>query len=161
MSNLFNRSAFQLWAREVPAALRCERQTTRPSIGANGERPVSKWAILTALCLITLWLPVTSHDWLESAGWIHSHEDSAHDAHHEAADGICRLEHGGVLLKAPTLAAQSSLPIAAAELLSAVGEWSFVPVTLIFHSTAPPGLAATWQFSHRTACPNQAPPTLG
>ena len=80
---------------------------------------------------------------------------------HEAADGVCRLEHGVVLLKAPTLVPQPSLPIAAVELLSAVVEWSFAPVTLVFHSTAPPGLAATWQFSHRTACPNQAPPALG
>ena len=110
---------------------------------ANVNKPqeVKSWVVLTALCLITLWLPVTSHDWLESAGWIHSHEDSGQDAPHEAADGVCRLEHGVVSLKAPTLVAQPSLPIAAVELLSAVVEWSFAPVTLVFHSTAPPGSA--------------------
>ena len=119
------------------------------------------WVILTALLLVTLWLPVTSHDWLESAGWIHSQEESGHDARHEAADGVCRLEHGSVLLKAPTLVAQPGTPIFAVELFSPVAELSFAPVTLVYHSTAPPGLAATWQFSHRTACLNQAPPALG
>ena len=127
----------------------------------NKAQRVKIWVVLTALLLITLWLPVTSHDWLESAGWIHAQEDSGHDARHDAADGVCRLEHGVVLLKAPTLVVQSSLPIAAEKLISAVVDFSFAPVTLVYLSTAPPGLAATWQFSHRTASLNQAPPALG
>ena len=127
----------------------------------NKHRAAPGWFVLTAVLLVTLWLPVTSHEWLESVGLIHAQEDLGHDARHDAADGVCRLEHGVVLLKAPTLVAQSSLPIAAVKLISAVVDFSFAPVTLVYLSTAPPALAATWQFSHRTASLNQAPPALG
>ena len=113
---------------------------------------------LTAVLLVALWLPTASHDWLESAGWIHSHEDSGDGVPHDAADGYCRVEPGVLLLKAPTVSAQLWLPVFIHEAMAAI---PFSPVTVAFHGTAPPGLPATWQFSHRTACPNRAPPDLG
>lgn len=127
---------------------------------ANKHQTVQGWVALTALLLVTLWLPVTSHDWLEDMGWIHSHEDSGDGGRHDAADGYCRVEHGVLLLKAPTVTAQLWLRVFAHEATTALVAIPFSPVTAAFQSTAPPGLLATWRFSHRTACPNRAPPAL-
>ena len=120
---------------------------------------------IIALLLLALWLPATLHCDLEAAGiddllGLHHHEISSQP---HCPDGPCHSIEGlsykldSIVLKV----AQPNLPISSVEWISAVVDFSFAPVTPLFHSTAPPGLAATWQFSHRTAALNQAPPSLG
>src|SRR5215207_9614718 len=59
---------------------------------------------LIALLLAVAWVPITSHELLETAGWVHQDApDGDHGPAHEAADGVARLVDGGIFLKAPTL----------------------------------------------------------
>ncbi len=119
------------------------------------------WVGLTALLLIGLWLPATSHDWLESVAWIHAHDDFGQEARHEAADGYFRVEQGLLQLKAPVLAAPASPTTLVVGLDSRRAQNEPPPLSVVEHSTAPPELTVSWLFSRRTAGPNRAPPSVG
>lgn len=117
------------------------------------------WVKLTALLALALWLPASSHAWLESAGVIHADDDD-HDANHEAADGVCRIESGVIALKPPVLA-PDILPMLVAEIVAVAGPASEPPREIKLHrSTAPPELRKMWQFTQRTALPGRAPDSL-
>ncbi len=116
---------------------------------------------IVALLLAIFWLPATSHELLESAGWIHAHDNTGPDVWHDAADGFCRTDQGPLLLKAPVLVPPLLVAIFADEITFAVEPIHFHPVGVAFASTAPPELATTWPFSRRMVGPNRAPPVLG
>ena len=130
---------------------------------------------IVALLLLALWVPLTSHELLEQAGFIH-HSDhvvaaaNAADTHdhgsddgdgdHDAADGLCRIDWGGVTLKGPAAAAVL-LP-----LWLTVGEDIFrqIPGLVALKATPPgwslsppPERAASWHFALRAALPARAP----
>ena len=106
---------------------------------------------------MVLWLPVSSHEWLESAGLIHWADQGDQDANHEAADGVCQLDHGNAVVKSPSVSIR--LPSALLSELVIKATAAELPVTdIVFHrSTAPPELPKPWQFSERTALPGRAP----
>jgi hypothetical protein len=117
-----------------------------------------RWVLLTALLLVTLWLPLSSHDWLEAAGWIHQHvgHDDG-DPDHAAADGHVRIEQTGLTVSAPHVIRHpwhsfvAKLERVAPPLVLIPGE----PPVLFGH--APPDLARAWQFVLRQALPGRAP----
>jgi hypothetical protein len=129
---------------------------------------------IVAIVLVAIWLPASSHAFLQHVGFIHQnhehneHEDADHDSdadhphehdsdNHAAADGLCLASSAKVQLDKPTIVAL--LPWLTAAVLSA-GE---VSSALETHSgpsppgTAPPELSHRWQFSFRTALPVRAP----
>jgi hypothetical protein len=116
------------------------------------------WMRLTALFLTALWLPSSSHAWLESAGLIHSPEQGVHDASHEAADGCCRVEHGTPPPKPQPLGVHP-LPPELPALVALHGFPAMPPssATCCRSTAPPPELAATWQFSQRAAPSARAP----
>jgi hypothetical protein len=131
------------------------------------------------LLLVALWLPASSHAWLQRVGWIHqqhihegethadvhhhedSHDQHEHDAHnHAAADGACLIPSGKIHVLAPVLAATPAwLQVAS---LTAPADL----ISLALHSglsppgTSPPELSNIWQFSSRAALPVRAPSPL-
>jgi hypothetical protein len=111
----------------------------------------------TALLLLALWLPISTHEWLESSGLIHTAEHCEHDAAHEAADGSLLASNDPFVLK-PVNVIVAVLSPAFDDLLAMTAlstEWE--PPLKFGHSTAPPGLSATWQFSARAALPGRDP----
>jgi hypothetical protein len=128
------------------------------------RRPTTPiWVKLTALFALALWLPASSHAWLESVGVIHAVDDdhdADHGSNHEAADGVCRVETGAIALKPPTLA-PDILPMVVAAMVTAVCPVGEPPREAKLHrSTAPPELRKVWQFTERTALPGRAPDSL-
>jgi hypothetical protein len=115
---------------------------------------------LTAALLVLLWVPASSHEWLEMAGLIHFSEHVENDASHDAADGVCRLDASHVVVQPPSSAVQSLSTALLVEVISAT--ISAEPAIEIHphRSTAPPELRTTWQFSERTALPSRAPSTV-
>lgn len=128
---------------------------------------VNRLKTIVSLLLAVVWLPASSHVWLEHSELIHqvhadhdsdssgSHE---HDAdNHEAADGKCALSSTHVRVPAFNTVATSFL------LFTSVLAWSSeFEVTRPLSGLAPPGLAPPqlshcWQFSFRTALPSRAP----
>jgi hypothetical protein len=124
----------------------------------------TRWMMLTALFLAAIWLPATSHTWLESAGIIHHHDhdgDEDHGASHEAADGCYRLQSTGVAVKAPTLFTETVLPILETQVVivsPSVARVAGVPRT---RGTSPPELFRRWQFTERAALPSRPPSFAG
>ena len=114
---------------------------------------------LTALLLVVLWLPATSHEWLESAGVIHSAAHGEHDPDHDAADGQGRLESGTVAPKVPVLTSQPWLCVIAVA-LSVIAPDQPIMKAVPCPCTAPPELRTTWQFTERVALPSRAPSYL-
>jgi hypothetical protein len=112
---------------------------------------------LTALLLLALWVPSSTHEWLEASGLIHAAEHDEQDAAHEAADGSFLASSDPLVVK-PVSVTFAVLSPTCAELL-AIGElWTeWEPPPKFGHSTAPPGLSATWQFSARAALPGRDP----
>ena len=125
--------------------------------GGNTYRRMSLIVRLTALLLLATWLPASSHEWLEDAGWIHGEQHAKQEAGHDAADGHCRLERGVVLVKAPTLTPQPGAAFAAEEFLGIVVRPRPYPAPLAVRGTAPPEWLPTWSFSRRMALPSRAP----
>ena len=125
--------------------------------GGNTYRRMSLIVRLTALLHLATWLPASSHEWLEDAGWIHGEQHAKQEAGHDAADGHCRLERGVVLVKAPTLTPQPGAAFSI-EAFSGIAMCTRpCPEPLTFQGTAPPELRSTWSFSRRMALPSRAP----
>jgi hypothetical protein len=113
---------------------------------------------LIALLLAVAWLPMTSHELLESAGMIHQDgPDGDHSPAHEAADGFMRLHDGGIFVKAPTLLSVGWI-VAVVELsVTGLVVACRVESYLRRATESPPGLIRTWQFALRLALPSRAP----
>jgi hypothetical protein len=111
-----------------------------------------------ALLLVVTWLPITSHELLESSGIIHHDGPEADDGPaHEAADGLCRIFDGGIFAKAPTLFALSWVVPALALSITALVIIAAAEDFLHRATESPPGLVRTWQFVLRQALPSRAP----
>ena len=117
---------------------------------------------LLALVLAIVWVPMTSHELLKVAGWIHQEGPAGDHWHygpaHEAADGIARVVDGGTLLKAPNFSA-SGVMIAFAVLFSVFRLVTAYQAELPLQRTteSPPGLIRSWQFVLRMALPGRDP----
>ncbi len=128
---------------------------------------------IMAVVLALLWLPASSHAFLEYAGLIHErhadHADHAdhdadasgsheHDAdNHEAADGNYASTSSHISAPLPDAVAMPML--FCAPRLNWVSELHVAPPPsgLAPPGTAPPQLSHYWQFSFRTALPARAP----
>ena len=146
--------------------------------------PNVKWLKTgVTLLLLAVWLPASSHAFLQQVGFIHQvheHDEAAEADHHSdaaphpdaghphehgadthaAADGLFVASSAKVQLAKPSVV--EVLPwLAAAVLISAE-----VPSVLAAHSgPAPPGVAPPecshrWQFSFRATLPIRAPSVL-
>jgi hypothetical protein len=113
---------------------------------------------LIALLLAVAWVPLTSHELLEAAGWIHQDTpDGDHGPAHEAADGFARQHDEGISVKAPTLFSVTWL-VAVLELsISALVIACCAQSYLRRAAESPPELVRTWQFALRLALPSRAP----
>lgn len=105
-----------------------------------------------------LWLPLSSHALLESAGLIHQDTADGSDDDHDAADGICLIESGGFHVEKGCQSGEFCL----AQFLSDVSVWVVVDATPPqskpdIPGTAPPLLTQSWQFSSRASLPARAP----
>jgi hypothetical protein len=114
---------------------------------------------LFALLLAVAWLPITSHELLESAGLIHQDEglDGDEGPAHDAADGLCQLHHGGISLKAPTWYSLGWLVTAIELSVAALFVVFRASSHLRWPTESPPGVAGPWQFVLRLALPSRAP----
>jgi hypothetical protein len=133
----------------------------------RGSLAEVKWLkTIVTMVLLALWLPATSHAWLEQAGWIHTSHAEAHDAsgadnddNHDAADGLCRIASTDVPVPSPELTARLSLASAAFSVTRAA--WWEAALALPDGpdppGAAPPELSHTWQFSSRASLPARAP----
>lgn len=129
------------------------RMTSR---GAHSR--LNRVVALIALLLAVAWLPMTSHELLESAGIIHQDgPDGDHGPAHEAADGLARLHDGAIFLKAPTLFSVGWIIAAVDVSISCLVIASGADWYLRRSTESPPGLARTWQFALRLALPGRAP----
>jgi len=118
---------------------------------------------MIALFLVALWLPATSHAFLESAGFIHQEQSSsgsADDRDHDVADGICASPASSIPVLKGT---PSNIPL---HLLSlplqdpAFGPNTRTPPPVDGLGPAPPYLPCAWQFLFRAALPARAPSFL-
>jgi len=114
-------------------------------------------ATFCALLFAVLWVPVTSHELLESADWIHHDEAGDHAPSHDAADGNYRANAANILVKAPASLGIGCF-VAPLEVYTA-GLLFPLQVTLPLRpaTESPPGLVRTWQFALRLALPSRAP----
>jgi hypothetical protein len=107
------------------------------------------------LMMLALWMPVTSHELLESAGVIHqtnSDADSDGDHDHDAADGLVLVPSSG---NAPVMGAALFCVLPA--VVSLLPEPVETRVTERNNSGTSPPLPNVWQFVHRAALPVRAP----
>jgi len=129
------------------------------------------WVILS-LILATLWVPLSSHAFLQGLGFIHDwhgvHEDAHdHDAeashehdgsHHDLADGICRNETGSPSLELISSAAATLLPVDVTNGgVEAAVRPNYDRAGLSPPGNSPPELFQKWRFSLRAALPVRAP----
>ncbi len=132
------------------------------------------WVILS-LILATLWVPLSSHAFLQGLGLIHDwhgvHGDAHdHDAeashehdggHHDLADGICRNKTGSPSLELIASAAETHLPV---DVVNGGVEAVVIPncdrAGLPPPGNSPPELFQKWRFSLRAALPVRAPSSL-
>jgi hypothetical protein len=122
---------------------------------------VKRIKIAVTLLLLALWVPLTSHSLLEQWEWIHhDHPDSHSEStdHHDAADGLCRIESNASPLVPVDFQSASFVPL-------------FEPSSACFPSAdglafatglappdaGPPELDHVWQFVFRAALPPRAP----
>ena len=126
--------------------------------------PVKKFRSFTALLLLALWMPATSHCLLEDAGWIHHSDccdpgDGADEHGHDGADGICQVEQGGFHLPKFQWVLAKTFPDFLCHQLSLTGllHPETIPPDILRRAPPPPALDAAWQFSFRTALPPRAP----
>ena len=108
-----------------------------------------------AVLMLTVWVPATSHTFLESVGMIHEHSIPDSDSDHDAADGLVLLPSS---VNAPVVGATlvCMLPVAVF-LLPEPAEAR--PAHRIGSGTSPP-LPNDWQFVHRAALPVRAPSSI-
>ncbi len=121
---------------------------------------------MLTLLLVAIWLPASSHVFLETFDLIHGqHADQGHDDHscpdgshdhdsadHDAADGLCRPVSFEVKFSVPS-AVVSTLLIG----LLTVEGMGRRPESPALSSHALQELSKGWQFSFRTALPARAP----
>ena len=112
--------------------------------------------------LVTLWVPLTSHSLLEQLEWIHqkdthSQSDSGEE-HHDAADGLCRIEANDCPLKAPCFETVSfAVPLDASPASVGGAACLTFAAGLPPPGIDPPELVQSWQFAFRTALSPRAP----
>jgi len=118
------------------------------------------------LFLISLWIPMSSHAFMERADWIHqeaTEQDSDHHHDHDGADGICVRTASHIEVPQPDFGGWVT-PLAAAEFwyaASAVVDSEAAEANgPAPPGAAPPELSQTWHFSYRTALPARAPSYL-
>lgn len=113
------------------------------------------WALLLAV----IWVPSTSHQLLESAGWIHQNSAGTDDdgPAHDAADGNFQAHGNEIRPAKPALISLGwlvdSTGIFAVTLFLAAG----VAWYLRRETASPPGWLRPWQFVVRAALPGRAP----
>ena len=131
---------------------------------------------IIALLLLTLWVPLTSHELLEQAGVIHHSDHLAAapggatdhgpgddgDGGHDAADGLCRIDWGGGPHLRLHAAAAVTLPLwmtvfGEDVLARLTGAVAGQPVPPGWNVAPPPERASSWQFALRAALPARAP----
>lgn len=111
---------------------------------------------LIACLLAVLWLPVTLHCGLETAGlWLHEHGLKAADTGCSDAckDGACAVVENGAYKK-PTCLLKVSAPVLALclrGLIEIPADTMISPPVSPDKTDSPPELACTWQFTTRTA----------
>jgi hypothetical protein len=127
---------------------------------------VKRIKVTVSVFLLVLWVPFTSHSLLEQMEWIH-HEDVHSEAgsrgaeHHDAADGLCRIESNDCQL--PNIDFQRSSYGGLLE-LQFVGtpnaQFLIFAAGLAPPPTGSPELIHVWQFVFRTALLPRAPSLL-
>jgi len=132
------------------------RLPSRPEWLITSSIVIPAWIKFTVLLLVAVWLPATSHAWLESVGFIHSAESGQLETNHEAANGRCQIECPDRSLAVPLSTAHLWLAIIV-ETAPSLPACSTPEAVMRYRSTAPPELARTWQFTERTAPPSRAP----
>jgi hypothetical protein len=125
---------------------------------------VKRIKIAVTLLLLALWVPLTSHSLLEQWEWIHhEHTDSHSESvdHHDAADGLCRIESNASPL-VPIDFQTASLTALFEPVFACFPEIdaSAFPTGLAPPGADPPGLNHVWQFVFRAALPPRAPSFL-
>ncbi|MEO7298428.1 MAG: hypothetical protein ABI042_07615 [Verrucomicrobiota bacterium] len=112
---------------------------------------------IAAVLMLALLVPLTSHSLLEHWEVIHQTAASgdAHDDHHDAADGTCRVESFDSPL---SKFEQVQIPFAFIPFHCAFLENPKAQHSFDFRvNPSPPGLAVGWQFISRTALSPRAP----
>ena len=135
---------------------------------------VRRLEVIVTLLILALWLPASSHAFLQHYGFIHQiyahddHGDSDHDEdsegpqehgtdNHPAADGLCLASAGKVQMPTPTfvvLPGWLAVPLVATLMDANVAA---LHSGLSPPGTAPPEFSPRWQFSFRAALPVRAP----
>lgn len=128
---------------------------------------VKQVRVIVTLLLVTFWVPVSSHVFLESAGLIHQrhadHDDDSTGSHehttdgHDAADGHCTLSSTHVSVPVPHAVATPVLNYLLDLGWTSELHVDLQPSGLAPPGTAPPQLSHRWQFFFRTALPPRAP----
>ncbi|HUG12538.1 MAG TPA: hypothetical protein VMM36_16085 [Opitutaceae bacterium] len=113
---------------------------------------------LCAVLLAVMWVPLTSHELLESIEWIHHEADADHPgAAHESADGHFRIHTSKVSVKEPSSMALGgiALPLPTTSVTLVRRPETVLPVRR--ETGSPPGTVQVWQFALRLALPSRAP----
>lgn len=115
---------------------------------------IAFWALLLAV----VWVPLASHELLESAGWIHQHPAGGEDGPaHDAADGNCQMNGSEIRLAGPA-PISLRVPVEGAETLAvALFLAAGVAWYLRRETASPPGWRRPWHFVVRAALPGRAP----
>jgi hypothetical protein len=166
------KTRFLLTGSAAPAARPKSGLAVKPSMRFHPT--VQKRKAIVAVLLVALWLPASSHAFLQHGGFIHqihAHDgpaDADHDSdsghHHEndgdnhaAADGLCVVASGRIPLAKPS--AVAPLPWLTVAVPGEVENTS-APRAIFDLSppgVAPPELSPRWQFTSRAALPVRAP----
>jgi hypothetical protein len=113
---------------------------------------------LCAVLFAVMWVPLTSHELLESVEWIHHEADADHPgASHESADGIVRIYTSKVSVKEPSLLPLANVSVPTATAVVNLPSRSEVILSVRRETESPPGLVQVWQFALRLALPSRAP----
>jgi hypothetical protein len=114
---------------------------------------------LIALLLAMIWVPVSSHDFLDLVGWVHDHhqDDHEHTTNHDFAHGCCVAQDVAVSLRAPTIFSCGLIAELAARALALVILIHLVSPFLAHIPELEPGWDRPWHFRLRLALPSRAP----
>ncbi len=121
--------------------------------------PCRSGVAVLALLLAIIWIPVSSHDFLELVGCVHDHHQNEHEhtTDHDFAHGCSMAQDGAVTLKAPTIFAFGLIAELAARALVVV---TLIHLVSPFRTRIPefePGWDRPWHFRLRMALPSRAP----
>ena len=123
---------------------------------------VKRVKVALTVLLLPLWVALTSHSLLEQLEWIHHEDRHAGTAeHHDAADGICRIESNDcpvpiVHLQTVSLVDLFQLPFVC------FPSADYLPFAagLAPPGAGPPDLIHIWQFAFRAALLPRAPSVI-